>query len=473
MYAPVLLTRRPGCLAVWLLACVAGGCGSTVATSTGPSPSKCAVTLAVPTNAVSSSGATATVGISTQPECSWSASSDAAWIKDVTPSSGQGSAQLQVQVAANPDTSPRQGDLIVNQVRARIRQDAAPCRFDLSTTEQTIPPAGGNGGFTVTTASGCGWTAHVDAAWVVLVSGATATGPGTVNFAVAPNPGSSRTATIAVANQTVKITQQPRVSPPPAACSVSVTPTDLFLPASGTNSASISVSAASSCNWSATSNASWISLTAPTSGTGNGRVTFSVAANSGAGRSGSIRIGDQTVAVGQAPATVACSYTATPLATSVSGAGGAGTPIAVATQTGCSWSAASNTSWLSITSGSIGSGPGSVVFTASVNTGSARTGSLTVAGQTVTVSQACSFRVTPTTIDLPASGSIGTSVTVTTVATCAWTVSSNASWISITSGSGGIDSGTVTFTVAANAGPARTGTLTVAGQTVAVSQAAR
>jgi hypothetical protein len=61
---------------------------------------------------------------------------------------------------------------------------------------------------------------------------------------------------------------------------------------------------------------------------------------------------------------------------------------------------------------------------------------------------------------------------VTTVPTCVWTAVSNASWMSITSGPGGIDSGTVTFTVAANPGAARTGTLTVGGQTVTVSQAA-
>src|SRR5262245_38807615 len=169
-------------VAVWLFACVAAGCGSNVATSTGPSPTKCAVTLAPPASPVSSGGATATVVLTTQPECAWSASSDAAWITGVAPSSGQGSSQLQMQVAANPDASVRQGDVVVNGERARIRQDAAPCRFDLSATEQTIPADGGNGGIAVTTAAGCAWSAQADASWVRLTSGSNATGPGTVNF---------------------------------------------------------------------------------------------------------------------------------------------------------------------------------------------------------------------------------------------------------------------------------------------------
>ena len=327
----------------------------------------------------------------------------------------------------------------------------------------------------MTTAGGCAWSAQADAAWVVLTSGTNGAGTGTVNFTIASNPGTTtRTASIVVANQTVKVTQANGPPPPPPVCSVSVTPTDVSSPASGTSeiSGSISVSAASSCNWDAISNASWISLTGATSGTGNGIVTFGVAANSGAARSGSLKIGDQTVLVIQAGTTVQvpCSYSVSPLATSVAGAGGTGTPIVIDTQTGCTWTAASNAAWLSIASGATGSGSGSVVFSASVNTGAARTGTLTVAGQTVTVSQACSFTVTPSTVTAPASGSTGTSVSLATVASCLWTAASNVSWISITSGPGGIDSGTVTFTVAANTGTARTGTLTVGGQTVTVNQ---
>jgi Putative binding domain, N-terminal/Viral BACON domain len=462
-------------VAAWLFACLAAGCGSTVATSTGPSPTKCAVTLAPPASPVSSNGATATVAVTTQPECAWSASSDAAWITGVAPSFGQGSGQLQMQVAANPDASARQGDIVVNSERARIHQDAAPCRFDLSATEQTIPAPGGSGGITVTTAGGCAWSAQADAPWVVLTSGTNGTGTGTVNFTIASNPGTTtRTASIVVANQTVKVTQQANVPPPPPTiCSVSVTPKDISSPASGTGG-SVSVSTASSCTWSASSNASWISLTGATIGTGDGIVTFGVAANSGAARSGSLKIGNQTVVVSQAgtpvPVPVPCSYSVSPLTTSVAGAGGAGTPIAVDTQPGCTWTAASNAGWLSITSGATGSGSGSVIFRASVNSGAARTGTLTVAGQTATVSQACSFTVTPSTVTVPAPGSTGTSVSLGTVATCVWTAVSNVSWISITSGPGGVDSGTVTFTVAANTGTARTGTLTIAGQTVTVNQ---
>ena len=465
---------------LWLLACAVGACGSSVATSTGPSPAKCAVTFAVPASPVSSGGDTATVGLTTQPECAWSASSDAAWITGLTPASGQGSAQLQMQIAANPDGTVRQGDIIVNGQRARIRQDAAACRFELSATEQSIPPGGGTGTITFTAAAGCAWSAQADAAWVVITGGTTGTGTGSVGFAIATNPGTTtRTGSIVVAGQAVKITQQanaplPLVPPTsPATCSVTVSPRDVTFPTSGPNSSSISVTAASSCDWSASSDSSWISLTGRTSGTGNGTVTFSVASNNGAARSGELTIGNQTVPVNQ-PGATACSYTVTPLTTSVTASGGAGPQITIDTQTGCAWSAASNATWLSITSAANGSGDASVSFSASANTGAARSGTLTVAGQTVTVSQpsaSCSYTV-PQTISISAGGSTGTSVSVTTASGCPWTATSNASWISIASGASGSGNGAVTIAVAANSGAARSGTLTIAGQTVTVNQAA-
>jgi hypothetical protein len=61
----------------------------------------------------------------------------------------------------------------------------------------------------------------------------------------------------------------------------------------------------------------------------------------------------------------------------------------VTTAAGCAWTAASNASWLTVTSGASGSGNGTVSYSVAVNTStSARNGTLTVAGQPVTVSQA-------------------------------------------------------------------------------------
>jgi len=62
--------------------------------------------------------------------------------------------------------------------------------------------------------------------------------------------------------------------------------------------------------------------------------------------------------------------------------------IAVTTDSGCTWSVASNASWITVASSSGGSGNGTVNYSVSANTNIAsRTGTITVAGQTYTVTQ--------------------------------------------------------------------------------------
>ena len=69
-------------------------------------------------------------------------------------------------------------------------------------------------------------------------------------------------------------------------------------------------------------------------------------------------------------------------------------------------------------------------------------------------------------------GRDGASVRVAAASDCAWSATSNAEWLRITSGGTGSGSGRVRYTVAANPSPAvRTGTLTIDGWTFTVTQA--
>jgi len=65
------------------------------------------------------------------------------------------------------------------------------------------------------------------------------------------------------------------------------------------------------------------------------------------------------------------------------------------------------------------------------------------------------------------------SIAVSATEGCSWTASTTEPWITIMSGSNGTGSDTVNYSVAANSGDARTGTLTIAGQTFTVTQDAR
>jgi hypothetical protein len=135
------------------------------------------------------------------------------------------------------------------------------------------------------------------------------------------------------------------------------------------------------------------------SGSGNGTVGYSVAANTTtSARNGTMTIAGQTFTVSQAATT--CTYAISPASQSVNPAGGTGS-VGVSSTSGCAWTAVSNaTSWLTVTSGSNGSGSGTVGYSAAANTTtSSRSGTLTVAGQTFTVNQAaagCTYAISPT-----------------------------------------------------------------------------
>lgn len=88
---------------------------------------------------------------------------------------------------------------------------------------------------------------------------------------------------------------------------------------------------------------------------------------------------------------VGCTYTIFPTSRSFAILGGAGSvSVSVVSPSfgNCPWTAASNAPWITITSGWSGSGSGTVNYLVALNTGAPRNGTMTIAGQTFTVTQA-------------------------------------------------------------------------------------
>ena len=82
-------------------------------------------------------------------------------------------------------------------------------------------------------------------------------------------------------------------------CLYSITPTTNSFGSSG-GTGSVRVTGGSACSWTATSNVSWIAISLPSSGIGNGGVTYSVSTNNTAkSRTGTITIAGQAFTVNQ------------------------------------------------------------------------------------------------------------------------------------------------------------------------------
>ncbi len=167
--------------------------------------------------------------------------------------------------------------------------------------------------------------------------------------------------------------------------------------------------------------------------------------------------------------TPACVFGVSPAALNVSGSGAASLSI-TASGAGCRWTAVSDAPWATFAAGS-GAGSSTVSLTVAPNNGVARSSVIYVAGTPVPVTQSsssCSYGISLSGAVAPPAGGSG-SIGVITASGCLWTATSNAPWI-------GIDTFTASgaaFTASANAtGAQRSGTITAAGQTFTVTQAA-
>ena len=183
------------------------------------------------------------------------------------------------------------------------------------------------------------------------------------------------------------------------------------------------------------------------------------------------------ITVTQGGGTNACTFTLNATDITLAAKGGKKNVSVKVTGTGCSWTAVSNDPFITITSGSSGTGNGKVDFTVPGNTNSSPLiGTMTIAGQTFTVNQAaggCTLKLSPKTGKIKATGGAATVKVTPNFSDCAWTAVSNDGFITITGGASGVGKGTVSYTVAPNTNTtALTGSITIGTNTFTVTEAA-
>ncbi|MDK2973085.1 MAG: hypothetical protein PWP23_2840 [Candidatus Sumerlaeota bacterium] len=340
--------------------------------------------------------------------------------------------------------------------------DGACLFFSLTPDTENFAAAGGTGSFTITGINtSCAYTATANDPWITIDAGGSGTGvTNTLDYSVAANVGPARTGTISVNGAVFTVTQDD-------GCSFVLAPTsENFTEAGGSSSFTVTASDPT-CAWTAVASDPFISIVSG-AGTGDGSVSFTVAANTGAARSGSISVGNATFSITQDPG---CTYTLVPNSANYTAAGGGGS-FDLSTNAGCPWTVVSNDPYITVTSAASGNGPATITYTVAANMGPARSGSITAGGQTFTVTQedGCMFALSTDTETYTAAGGTGSFDVLASDPACAWSAVSNDPFITITNGAAGIGDGTVEYSVAATAGPARIGTITAAGLTFTVVQ---
>jgi len=470
------------CALVAACAILIAGCDSSPAR---PSPATCTFSLSSTSLSVSAAGGTGSVAVSTAGTCAWEARSNVPWITAASGTALRGPGTFTFTVAAAPDSGTRAGTLTVASQTVTVTQQGQACACVLSPAGASFGAAGGVSSFMVAAPGGCAWTATASAAWLMVTSGASGSGGGTVAFSVATNAGAaSRTASIAVADQSFAVTQAGLSD-----CTATLSANDEIFPAAG-GAGTFQVTAASSCDWMAVANVAWITLTDPAGGFGTGsrRVSYSVAANNGdAGRTGTVTVGSRRFAVTQAGAKP-CTYSVSPVEYRECFRGAHDVKVTIAADIACPWTAASAVSWLQIISGATGYGSGSITFNIASNPDPPRQGNIEVrwpaptAGQNVRVKQSgCSYYVGVKDFGAPAAGGDFRTWVLASSDNpacegplqdgCRWTAVSSAPWVTFPGGAthGGVE--TLVIRVASNpTGDWRRATVTVVDQIIKILQ---
>jgi uncharacterized protein YceK len=235
------------------------------------------------------------------------------------------------------------------------------------------------------------------------------------------------------------------------------------------------ISSSPGCEWRAAVSASWITITEGVTGSGDGRVSYTIAANPlSSERTGIVTVGGQEHVITQTG--LECAYRISSSRTEFTSEGGSGGFQVISSVSDCEWAVSANVPWVEITSGARGRGSDTVSYQIESYSGtSVRNANIIVAGETHRIiqnpplPQTCTYAITPAERNVSSAGESYTVIVDASREDCSWGASSNVEWV-LVSPTTGTGDGDVNVTVRANLGESRSANITIAGNLHAVSQ---
>jgi pimeloyl-ACP methyl ester carboxylesterase len=173
-----------------------GGVTATAQIPVGP----CTYALNPANQIVPSTGGTATIQVTTQSGCAWTATGGASWLP-FSQAGGSGSGSITLTAAANSSGGTQGAIVSLAGLQAIVTQPSTACSYNLSQTQINAPAAGASGTITATTS--CPVIASSNQTWVTAMPLGSS-----VQYTVAPNNGTSqRSATLTIGSVGVPVTQ--------------------------------------------------------------------------------------------------------------------------------------------------------------------------------------------------------------------------------------------------------------------------
>ena len=417
-------------------------------------------------------GGTGTIEVTAQNRMLWQARSNCDWIS-VSPTSGTGEDTVTYQVAPWYEVSTRQGTLTVAGNTFTVFQYGRRMKLAESHNEcdyynHVIP-------ITVNALAITTWEVTPNNSWISVVDAGNGKGGDTVTIAVAENPSyKERVGTVTIGTETYTVTQEGRTD-----LAFSVSPTTTTASIDGANGL-ISVTATPDLPWTASSTANWLTIMSQfKSGAGNGNVVYTVSPqNTLYERTGTITLTPE-VASGMRAKTHTVTQPAATSSLSFSGyefeAAGEACSVEVTVSDIVEWSIVNSVDWITVSGATSRVGPGTVTLSAAANeTIYPRSGTLTIAGKTFSVSQKARGVEVEYDNKLFATDGGSSSVSIHPDGNVSWTAVASDSWIVIFQNDSGTGDAEILYIVApyVGTGTARTGTITVGDQVIYITQRA-
>ena len=273
----------------------------------------CTYSISPEQQAFGDEGGTGAVQVTTGAECAWSAASAVPWLTITAGGSGHGPGVVTYKAESNNATESRTGTLTIAARTLTVNQEGegpsqpANCEYTVAPVEFAPCMPGGRLTANVTTQPHCQWTATASVSWLSVPSGSSGAGSGAVTISFSDNYDAPRDGTIMVRWPTPTAGQNIRVEQ--AGCVYGVSQNSFTVVAAG-GPQTLNVVQESQpntcggplqdrCVWTARSDVAWITVTTSMPRTGDSAVAFTVAANTGASRTGHVTVRDQVVTISQ------------------------------------------------------------------------------------------------------------------------------------------------------------------------------
>jgi len=308
-------------------------------------------------------------------------------------------------------SAPRTGDWYVmlyayqrfSGVSLTASYNTQSCTYTLSPQSLAFSASGGSGNLDVSAGSDCSWIASTSASWIEIIGSASGTGNGKVNFQVLKNTDTdSRSGTISLMDETFTVSQEGAGSVEILTLTNNVAQTGLSGVSESIAYYKIAVPSAQNElrieTWGGQGDCDVFVRYGEIPSSENYGTDSSLYGNDELINIEAPQAGDWYImlygyeaysdaSLKAAYAETVCAYTLSQTEISLGSSGGGGS-ISVTADSGCSWNALSHNEWIVATSGSSGTGTGTVAYSVSANEDlEERSGTLEIAGHLVFIVQ--------------------------------------------------------------------------------------